>query len=42
LLKYPDNTSRKHIKDVLSNALKSIEAIGQFRSVKINIDVDPF
>ena len=42
LLKYPDNTSRKRIKDVLSNALKSIEAIGQFRSVKINIDVDPF
>ena len=42
LLKYPDNTSRKHIKDVLSKALKSIEAIGQFRSVKINIDVDPF
>jgi primosomal protein N' (replication factor Y) len=42
LLKYPDNTSRKHITDVLSNALKSIEAIGQFRSVKINIDVDPF
>ena len=42
LLKYPDNTSRKHVKDVLSNALKSIEAIGQFRSVKINVDVDPF
>ena len=42
LLKYPDNTSRKHVKDVLSNVLKSIEAIGQFRSVKINVDVDPF
>lgn len=42
LLKYPDNTSRKRIKDVLSNTLKSIEAIGQFRSVKINVDVDPF
>ena len=42
MLKYPDNSSRKYIKDVLSNALKSIEVIGQFRSVKINVDVDPF
>ena len=41
MIKYPDNTQRKQIKDNLSRALKSIEAVGQFRAVKVNIDIDP-
>ena len=41
MIKYPDNTQRKQIKDNLSRALKSLEAVGQFRAVKVNIDIDP-
>ena len=41
MIKYPDNAQRKQIKDNLSRALKSLEAVGQFRAVKVNIDIDP-
>lgn len=41
MIKYPDNTQRKQIKENLSRALKSLEAVGQFRAVKVNVDIDP-
>ena len=41
LLKYPDNASRKTVKDIVSNALKSFEAVGHFRSVRVSLDIDP-
>lgn len=41
MIKYPDNTQRKQIKENVSRALKSFEAVGQFRAVKVNIDIDP-
>jgi primosomal protein N' (replication factor Y) len=41
MIKYPDNTQRKQIKKNLSRALKSLDAVGQFRTVKVNVDIDP-
>lgn len=41
MLKFPDNAGRKQIKESLNRALKSFGAVGQFRSVKISVDVDP-
>lgn len=41
LLKFPDNASRSQVKDIVSSALKSFEAVGHFRSVKISLDIDP-
>ena len=41
LLKYPDNASRKTVKEIVSNALKSFEAVGHFRSVRVSLDIDP-
>ena len=41
LLKFPDNATRAQIKDIVSSALKSFEAVGHFRSVKVSLDIDP-
>ena len=41
MIKFPDNTQRKQIKENVSRALKSLEAVGQFRAVKVNVDIDP-
>lgn len=41
LLKFPDNNNRLFVKDTLSKSIKSMESIGQFRAVRVNIDVDP-
>ena len=41
MIKYPDNIQRKQIKEKVSRALKSLEAVGQFKSVKVNVDIDP-
>ena len=41
LLKFPDNTAREFVKKTLAKSMKSMESIGQFRSVKINVDIDP-
>ena len=41
MIKYPDNALRKQIKENLSRALKSLDAVGQFRAVKVNVDIDP-
>ena len=41
LLKFPDNASRSQVKDIVSSALKSFEAVGHFRSLKISLDIDP-
>ena len=41
LLKYPNNSLRRPIKEVLSKTLKSLASIGKFRSVKISVDIDP-
>ena len=41
LIKFPDNRSRQYMKGVLQKVLKSFDAVGQFRSVKIVVDVDP-
>ena len=41
MIKYPDNAQRKQVKENLSRALKSLDAVGQFRAVKVNVDIDP-
>ena len=41
LIKFPDNNTRQHVKQLLEKALKSFDAIGQFRSVRVGVDVDP-
>ena len=41
MLKFPDNSGRKQLKELLNRAMKSFAAVGQFRSVKISVDIDP-
>lgn len=41
LIKFPNQKGRSSIKTNVSRAIKSMEAIGNFRSVRVNIDVDP-
>lgn len=41
MIKYPDTSQRKKIKEQVSRALKSFAAVGQFRAVGVNIDIDP-
>lgn len=41
MLKFPDNSGRKQLKEKVNRAIKSFAAVGQFRSVKISVDVDP-
>ncbi|MGB1450001.1 MAG: replication restart helicase PriA [Flavobacteriaceae bacterium] len=41
MIKYPDSPQRKDVKEKVSSALKSFEAIGQFRAVRVNVDIDP-
>lgn len=41
MIKFPDNPSRQEIKHRLAKALKSFEAIGQFRSVRVSVNIDP-
>ena len=31
----------KNVKDIVSNALKSFEAVGHFCSVRVSLDIDP-
>ena len=42
LIKMPYPKARNQVKTLLSQSLKSFAAIGQFRAVRIAIDVDPF
>ena len=41
LLKFPDNHNRQFVKSTLSKSIRSMESIGQFRSVRVNLDIDP-
>jgi len=41
MIKYPDDPQRKKIKEKVNRAIKSLEAVGQFRAVKVNVDTDP-
>lgn len=40
LIKIPINVSLKHTKGVISKTLKSFESIGQYRSIKVVVNVD--
>ena len=42
LIKVENDTSRKVIKQLISQTLKSFDAIGKFKSTRINVDVDPY
>ena len=41
MIKFPARGARQTVKGVIVRSLKSFEAVGAFRSVKVNIDVDP-
>jgi primosomal protein N' (replication factor Y) len=41
LIKFLDNASRNKVKEIVVSSLKSFEAIGAYRSIRISIDVDP-
>ena len=41
LIKFLDNTSRNKVKEIVVSSLKSFEAIGAYRSIRVSIDVDP-
>lgn len=41
LIKIPMNTSPKKVKDYLNKCIESLHTVSAFRSVKIDIDVDP-
>tara|TARA_B100001287_G_C22677338_1_gene528397 strand:- start:161 stop:2608 length:2448 start_codon:yes stop_codon:yes gene_type:complete len=41
LIKYPNTTVRKNIKEHLIKSIKSFESIAKFKIVKLNTDVDP-
>ena len=41
LIKFLDNASRNKIKEIVVSSLKSFEAIGAYRSIRVSIDVDP-
>lgn len=41
MIKFPASAARNPIKNTLTRTLQSFETIGSFRSVKVNIDVDP-
>ena len=41
LIKFPDDSKRNYSKKIIVKSLKSFDAIGQFRAVKVNVDVDP-
>jgi len=42
LIKVENDTSRKVVKHLISRTLKSFDAIGKFKSARINVDVDPY
>ena len=41
LVKFLDNASRNKVKEIVVSSLKSFEAIGAYRSIRVSIDVDP-
>lgn len=41
LIKFLDNTNRNKVKKIVVSSLKSFEAIGAYRSIRVSIDVDP-
>jgi len=41
LIKFLDNASRNKVKEIVVSSLKSFEAIGAYRSIRVSIDVDP-
>ena len=41
MIKFPARGARQTVKGVIVRSLKSFEAVGAFRSVKVNVDVDP-
>jgi primosomal protein N' (replication factor Y) len=41
LVKFIDNSSRNKVKEIVVSSLKSFEAIGAFRSIRVSVDVDP-
>jgi primosomal protein N' (replication factor Y) len=41
LVKFIDNSSRNKVKEIVVSSLKSFEAIGAYRSVRVSVDVDP-
>ena len=42
LIKVENDTSRKVVKQLISQTLKSFDVIGRFKSARINVDVDPY
>ena len=40
-MQFLDNASRNKVKEIVVSSLKSFEAIGAYRSIRISIDVDP-
>jgi primosomal protein N' (replication factor Y) (superfamily II helicase) len=41
LIKFIDNSSRNKVKAIVVSSLKSFEAIGAYRSIRVAVDVDP-
>ena len=41
LVKFIDNSSRKKVKETVVSCLKSFEAIGIYRSIRVSVDIDP-
>jgi primosomal protein N' (replication factor Y) len=41
LVKFIDNSSRNKVKEIVVSSLKSFEAIGAYRSIRVSVDVDP-
>ena len=41
LIKFLDNASRNKVKEIVVSSLRSFEAIGAYRSIRVSIDVDP-
>ena len=41
LVKFIDNSSRNKVKAIVVSSLKSFEAIGAYRSIRVAVDVDP-
>jgi primosomal protein N' (replication factor Y) len=42
LIKVENDNSRKVVKQLISRTLKSFDAIGKFKSARVNVDVDPY
>ena len=41
LVKFVDDSSRNKVKAIVVSSLKSFEAIGAYRSIRVAVDVDP-